>query len=243
MKQSARILRVAPETSSLRERTTEALRNAILSLHFAPGEKLVERRLCDETGVSRTCVREALRHLEAEGLVQRVPNRGMFVARLTVDEARQIYEVRAALEASMVRSFVERASDSQVKSLEKALQRVATAAFKPNVVAYSNTLVELTNVILAGADNELASQVLGRLRARMTYLRVITARAASREQREGTIAALTAVFEAIAARDADTAERLLKAYVARSASFALRLLKEIEVDEGAGERRAQGRGA
>ncbi|MCG8354397.1 MAG: FCD domain-containing protein, partial [Kiloniellales bacterium] len=146
-------------------------------------------------------------------------------------------------EASMVRSFVERASDSQVKSLEKALQRVATAALKSNVVAYSNALVELTNVILAGADNELASQVLSRLRARMTYLRVITARAASREQREGTIAALTAVVEAIATRDADAAERLLKAYVARSASFALQLLKEIEVDQGADEPRAQGRGA
>lgn len=219
-------LRVELESLSVRERTTEALRNAVLSLHFSPGEKLVERRLCEETGVSRTCVREALRHLEAEGLVRRVPNRGMFVARLTADEARQIYEVRAVLESAMVRAFVERADATHVAALQKALHKVTRTATGRDLVAYANSLVELTEAILAGADNELAGQILNTLRARMTYLRVITAKAASVERRDGTTAALSALVDAIVARDGARAERLSRAYIARSAEFALALLRE-----------------
>ncbi len=83
-------IRVVKDSPNLRELTTQALRNAILGMHFKPKERLVERRLCEQTGVSRTCVREALQHLESEGLVERVPNRGLFVATVSRDEARHI---------------------------------------------------------------------------------------------------------------------------------------------------------
>src|SRR5260221_1670714 len=83
-------LQVVVDNVSLRERTTQVLRDAILNLHFKPGQKLVERRLCEDTGVSRTCVREALRHLESEGLIMRAPNRGVYLAVVRPDEARQI---------------------------------------------------------------------------------------------------------------------------------------------------------
>ena len=73
-------IQIDRHTPSLRERTTAALREAILQLHFKPGQRLVERQLCAETGVSRTCIRESLRQLEAEGLVDRAQNKGMFVA-------------------------------------------------------------------------------------------------------------------------------------------------------------------
>src|SRR5262245_39749221 len=86
-------LAVARDVPTLRELTTAKLRDAILSLHFKPNQHLVERELCEKTGVSRTSVREALRHLEAEGLVERRGNRGLFVASVTAEEAQQIYEV------------------------------------------------------------------------------------------------------------------------------------------------------
>ena len=106
-------LKVVRNTPNLRELTTEALRNAILSMHFKPKQRLVERTLCEQTGVSRTCVREALQHLESEGLVNRVANKGLFVASVTADEARQIYEVRASLESSAGQMFVIRASKNR----------------------------------------------------------------------------------------------------------------------------------
>ena len=117
-------IRVVGNSPNLRELTTRVLRNAILNMHFKPNERLVERRLCEQIGVSRTCVREALRHLETEGLVEHVPNRGLFVATVSVDEARQIYEVRAALESTAGRMFVERATDEHLDALKTAFLRI-----------------------------------------------------------------------------------------------------------------------
>jgi len=76
--------------------TAASLRKAILSFHFKPGEKLTERELCELTGVSRPLMREALRDLEAQGLISNVPHRGPAAAMLTRDDARDIYEVRSA---------------------------------------------------------------------------------------------------------------------------------------------------
>ncbi len=96
-----------PDTRSVRG--TQTLRDAILSLRLAPGTRLVEREMVDRIGVSRTGVRAALQSLESEGLVVR-GRRGVFsVAAVSRDEARQIYEVRAALEPAMARLFHPRA--------------------------------------------------------------------------------------------------------------------------------------
>src|SRR5215472_11886688 len=82
----ARQFRVSREGQSLRSMTVASLRKAILSLHFKPGEKLTERELCELTGVSRPLMREALRDLEAQGLISNVPHRGPAVAMLTREQ-------------------------------------------------------------------------------------------------------------------------------------------------------------
>jgi len=83
-------MRVVRNTVTLRQQVLEVLRNGILSFQFKPGDRLIERELCEMTGVSRTSVREALRHLESEGLVQNLPNKGPMVATVTAAEAREI---------------------------------------------------------------------------------------------------------------------------------------------------------
>jgi DNA-binding GntR family transcriptional regulator len=217
-------LRVVPNTLSLRERVTQVLREAILNLHFEPGEKLVERRLCEETGVSRSCVREALRHLEAEGLVKRTPTRGMYVSQIGPDEARQIYEVRIVLESAMTRQFVERASDKQLAALTTAFSRVETTSTGKDYLAYARSLEKFSACLMDGADNEVAKQILDMLSARITYLRTITARAAE-GQRDSEIL-LRKVVEAIQQRDANLAEQCSRAFVQHSADFALNVLKK-----------------
>ena len=105
---------------SLREQVAAKLRNAIAMGQFRPGERLVERELCEMTGVSRTSVREALRELEGDGLITTVPHRGPSVAVVTLDQARSIYEVRAVLEALAAKLFAENATDDDIGALRKA---------------------------------------------------------------------------------------------------------------------------
>ncbi|MGE3149013.1 MAG: GntR family transcriptional regulator [Pseudorhodoplanes sp.] len=216
----ARSLKVVVDRPSLRERTTEILRNAILDMHFAPGQKLVERKLCEETGVSRTCVREALRCLEAEALVVSTPNRGMFVAEIGWNEARQIYEIRGILEPAMARLFVERASAEQIQAMRLALRRVEDTIFVENAASNAAALDTFFETMIIGSANEVAQQLLKSLRARITYLRTMTARATSQEQRRNTINLLREIVDALAKRDADGAEKACRAMVMNSMKFA-----------------------
>lgn len=83
-------LKIKRAAASLRHQVQETLRREIVSGRLAPGERLVEQQLCQALDVSRTSLREALRQLEAERLVEIVPHRGAVVALLTSDEARNL---------------------------------------------------------------------------------------------------------------------------------------------------------
>ncbi|MGE3625836.1 MAG: GntR family transcriptional regulator, partial [Hyphomicrobiales bacterium] len=89
-------LTISPQT--VQSQVVSKLRDAILSGHFQPGERLVESALCEMANVSRSSIREALRRLEAEKLIVIVPNKGPSVANITWEEAEDIYQVRALLE-------------------------------------------------------------------------------------------------------------------------------------------------
>ncbi len=225
-------IRVVMESPNLRELTTETLRNAILSMHFKPKQRLVERTLCEQTGVSRTCVREALQHLESEGLVERVPNKGLYVATLTADEARQIYEVRAALESAAGRMFVERASDPDLKALEAACNRLDKSIKKSSVMPYVQALDAFYDVLLTGAGNDVARGVLRTLRARMNYLRALTSQASDLEHKVETNARIREIVDAALRRDAAATAKRCREIVERSADFAAQVLREHEDEAG-----------
>ncbi|MEI9803979.1 MAG: GntR family transcriptional regulator [Pseudolabrys sp.] len=99
------------------------LRSAITQGRFHAGERLIERELCEMLGVSRPSLREALRQLEAEELVTLVPNRGPVVSEIGIDEARDIYEIRATLEGLVARLFVRNASDAEVAGTAQGATR------------------------------------------------------------------------------------------------------------------------
>src|SRR6188472_193602 len=98
-----------PDT--LAQSTADLLRERLLGGGFTPGERLVEAEIARQLGISRGPVREALAKLRAEGLVYDEPRRGSFVAELTDDDVREIYELRAALEMQAVRLLIARGDD------------------------------------------------------------------------------------------------------------------------------------
>jgi DNA-binding GntR family transcriptional regulator len=217
---------MSPRWDTLALRSTRTLREAILSLRLAPGTRLVERELVDRLGVSRTGVRTALQSLEAEGLVVRGA-RGVFaVATVSLTEARQIYEVRAALEPAMARLFIARASDDQVAALGAAVARAEAAARAQEGPAYVQAFRNFYAVLLAGSGNEIAWRILETLEARITYLRHLTTqRAPARRQRQ-TVALLRGIYRAVRSRAPEVAAARCEAFVARSARFALEVLSD-----------------
>lgn len=231
----ARGYQVAREAPNLTERTTEQLRQAILQLRLKPGERLVERELAEQTGTSRTCVRAALQHLRTEGLVERSPRGVLSVASVSLDEARQIYEVRAALEAAMARRFVARAGKAEQAALKAAADDVSSTVRRRDDAGYVAALGAFYDVLLRGSGNEVAHRFLAMLHTRITYLRRITANRATFAREMETAKLLRGIQRAVAGRDAGLAAQRCEAFVQRSAEFALQVLAPVSL------RRAQRR--
>lgn len=93
------------------------IRSKILLGEYGPDGRLVEWRIAEELGVSRTPVRQALAAIEAEGLVEIFPNRGAIVAAFSPDEARQVYDIRASLEGLGARRAAERVGEEELDAL------------------------------------------------------------------------------------------------------------------------------
>lgn len=105
---------------SLAEEAANAIREQILTGGFLPGERLVEARIAQQLGVSRGPVREAFKLLGAEGLVEEEPRKGTFVASVTSSDVKDIYELRAAIEASAARLVAGSDDDGSIASLRDA---------------------------------------------------------------------------------------------------------------------------
>ena len=216
----------SPRQDTRAGRSRQTLREAILTLRLAPGTRLVEREMVTQLGVSRTGVRAALQSLEAEGLVAR-GRRGVFtVAAVSADEARQIYEVRAALEPAMARLFIARATDQQVAALGAAVARAEAAARGQDGPTYVEAFRAFYNVLLAGSGNEVARRFLETLEARITYLRHLTTLRAPRSRQLRTAALLRGIFTAVQARAPERAASRCADFVARSARFARDVLAD-----------------
>lgn len=203
----------------LREQATERLRMAIVTGHFKPGERLIERELCDMIGVSRTSLREALRELQADGLITLKPNKGMSVAVLSEETARSIYEVRRMLEGLAARLFAKRATPEQMKALRNSVEALAVVYDNFSAEAFINAKARFYDILLEGAGNEVAADMLRRIHTRASQLRVMSLSSAERAQK--SIRELRAFCEALEARDEDRAWDLCLEHVENAANAAM----------------------
>ncbi|WP_181781748.1 GntR family transcriptional regulator, partial [Pseudonocardia pini] len=156
----------------IREQVATLLRRAIVEQRLVPGQLLVERELCEMTSASRPSVREALRRLEAEGLVESRNGRGTFVTVVSPEVARQVYQVRASLEGLAARLFAEVATDEDRAALRAAVDTLAAAAERG---ADAANLLEAKSkaydVLFRGCGNPVLHEMVRTLQHRVTQLR------------------------------------------------------------------------
>lgn len=213
-------LRVQRVQINLRDQVLEVLRNAILDLRFGPGDRLVERELCELVGVSRTSIREALRHLESEGLVINIPNVGPSVAVVDVTEATYIYELRELLEGKAGRLFTERASDDQIEELKNSMKHLSVALTEPDLPNKIRETIHFYELLLAGCGNPLLSDAVTRLHAKIVLLRASSI--SNPDRGLESLEEMEAIVRAIAQRNPDAAEEACVAHAraARDAALA-----------------------
>lgn len=216
------IPRVPREETSLRQRATQTLRTAILDGVLAPGQKLSERELCESLDVSRSCVRESLQHLQAEGLITSIAHRGPEVTSISRTEVQDIYAVRASLESLAGRGFALNASGEQRQALRAKLTEL-TELVKPEMAGNQASMLNFKNqfydILIEGCGNLVAGQMLKQLNNRVTVLRRISM--AQPGRLPNTLQELEAIVSAIEKRDGDTAARLCGEHVQKAAENVL----------------------
>ncbi|MFO1327972.1 MAG: GntR family transcriptional regulator [Rubrivivax sp.] len=232
-------LRVVATPAPLRQQVVQRLRGAIAEGHFRPGDRLVERELCEQLGVSRTSLREALRELENDGIVTSLANRGVIVSTISDQSAREVYEVRGLLEALIARRFAEHASAAQLAELGQRIDALAQAyASQDGVVTAKHAFYE---ALMAGADHQLAASMLRGIQLRASQLRVMTL--SDPERARHSIAEIRALFKALKRRDPDAAAAAALQHVHNAGTLALRLLGAADaVPAPAAPRRRAARG-
>jgi DNA-binding GntR family transcriptional regulator len=211
---------------TLRSQVENMLRDAIATGTFAPGARLVERDLCERMGVSRTSVREALRKLEAEKLVQILPHKGPVVATMTKQKACEVYLVRALQEGFAAREFARVADDAALKQFDDAVValRVSILAQDRNSVLSAKT--RLYSTLLDNCGNVLIEQMLNSLYTRIILLRVTTLMQPDRLS--ASPCEIEELQKCIKARDEDGAELAARTHAGNARITAMRFIEAEE---------------
>jgi len=221
------IVEVAPSPAAplLRDAVYRRLREEILACRLRPGQELREQELAARFRVSKSPVRDALARLEREGLVAVLPRQGYRVAPISLGDARDLFRLRAVLEAACVLEAARRASDAELRALGR-FRRFRARAFPGGFIAYNRAfhcaLAALSkNRRLAAVTRDTVEQM-----DRLVHVSVsaIEGRDTARLAREHA-----AIVDALQARDGRRAARLVRRHVAEAERRVARALARLIV--------------
>ncbi|GHO98511.1 GntR family transcriptional regulator [Reticulibacter mediterranei] len=215
---------IAHIAAPVRSQVEQQLRQAITSGHFLPGDRLIERELCAQLGVSRTSLREALRQLESDGLVTNIPHKGMVVASMTPQEAQEVYQLRAVVEGLAGRLFAEQATDELRTHLSTAMHEIEAALQEGILEDLVVAKDRFYQILLSGCGNRRATIFLQSLHDRIASLRRLTLAQPGRAQE--SVVEMHRILEAILARDGQAACRACITHVEQAQACAALLLTQ-----------------
>ncbi len=206
------------EYAPLRNKIIDALRRAVETGALKPGTRLVEKDLCQQLNVSRTSLREALRQLQAEGLLVELFNRGLAVVEISPADAENIYRVRGVVEALIVEQFVENASDAEINELRAQSEVVYGAYRSGDADRIMTAKREFYSRICAGAGNAVALNILENLTLLTSMLRRRSV--VRKERQKQSIAEIGKIVSAIRKRDKQAAREAAELHVSNAARSA-----------------------
>jgi len=211
---------------SLRQRVFERLQNDILNGKYQPGDSLIETRLSEELGVSRTPIREAIRQLELEDLVQAIPNKGVVVKGISQQDIKDIYTIRMLIEGLAARWAAEKITDEELKELKEVLELEEFFTMKNDAQHLGQYDFKFHDIIFKASKSKPLMHTLSTF-----HHYVQRARKASFKTPGRALKALKEhrdIYEAIAARDAERAEKLATEHVYNASKNLLNNVKKEE---------------
>ena len=196
--------------TSSTDQIVESITSAIIERRLMPGTKLVEQQIADVFSVSRTVVRQALNRLSRDRLVTLEPARGAFVAMPSIEEARQVFQVRRLVEGGMARQLAQDITDAKLEQLRAHLRDERSAVARADVSGRTRLLADFHVVLARLLGNEVLADLIADLlsRSQLIALMYQSSHSAEHSQTEHV-----QIVEALERRDGRAAARLMEQHI------------------------------
>lgn len=196
---------------NLHDALVAGIREMVVAGTLRPGDKVPEQELCQRFGVSRTPLREALKVLAAEGMLQLLPRRGAIVARVSPEEIDELFPVMGALEALAGELVCRRASDAEIGQLRAIHDRMMDAYEAGDEPTYLQANRSFHETLVAAAGNATLQSTYMQILLRTRAFRFVARKSA--ENWRAAVSDHQQIMEALAARNASRLSRLLRRHV------------------------------
>ncbi|EML1935703.1 GntR family transcriptional regulator [Providencia vermicola] len=223
---SSHSLKINNVPLTLREIALEKIRQAIISGYFKAGDRLVERSLCEELGVSRSIVREVLRYLESEGLIEILAKKGPIVAMLNWQQAEQIYNIRILLEQEAAKACAEKATAQDKKILLDKLQKIDDASLSQDDFKSITASTEFYETLFSIATHSIAWEIVQRLNSRISRLRAMTLK--TKDRKITGFERMKRIYSAIEKNDGEAAKTAVVEHLTEASIIAKSILEKQE---------------
>ncbi len=207
---------------SLTDKVFEVLEQQILNGTYSVGDQLVEQKISQELGVSRTPVREALRQLELDNLVTTIPNKGTFVVGISTDDIKDIYTIRIAIEGISAKWAAERITVEQIKELENAVELQEFYSAKNETLQIVQLDTKFHEIIYEVSGSRTLRNTLKSFHAHLKRARETSFFSAGRTHR--AVEEHREIFEAIASHDGERAKELTERHITNARDNILTLI-------------------
>jgi DNA-binding GntR family transcriptional regulator len=201
----------APEQDTDQPIATELIRKAILDGEFAPNQRMVEADLCAQFNASRSAVRAALQELAAQGLVERIQNRGARVRSVPLAEAVEITEARMVLEGLCAAKAAQKITDEEIEELTELRRAMAASASTGDVFGYSRQNQLMHRRIRQISAQRTADGILERLRGQLVHHQFRLSMHPGRMA--VSLPEHVAVIDAVCARDPEASEAAMRRHL------------------------------
>jgi len=211
-------------SSSLRSKVFTQIQSDILDGKYSPGDSLVETKLSEELGVSRTPVREAMRQLELEGLVQSIPNKGTLVKGVSPQDIKDIYTIRMRIEGLAARWAAEKITEEELLELQEALELEEFYTVKNDSGHLLRFDSKFHDIIFNASKSPPLRNMLQNFHLYIQHARTISMESPNRAQK--MLDEHRAILRAIENKDADSAERLTTEHIKNARDNLLKLTEK-----------------
>ncbi|OIK10192.1 GntR family transcriptional regulator [Bacillus sp. MUM 116] len=203
-------------TLGITAQVTNAIRDAIVTGEYEPGQKLSETALSEHFKVSRTPIREALKQLEREGLVEIIPRVGTCVTKPTEQELKELFTLKEVLEGLAAGLFAETGDAAEIIKVQQAVVDMEKAIQTSDNKLYVKANSVFHETILEGANSSKLSYMLNLLLNQIPYNRYVFITIGDPVRREKSLNEHKEILDAIEKGDREAAEKAMRIHVKAS---------------------------